>query len=56
MKAVIENARRRVINRESHGSIAAWLDSHHPRPPEEWQKLFKKTFVFTEGEIVRSFL
>ena len=56
VKAVIENARRLVAIREQHGSFAAWLDSHHPLPPEEWQKLFKKTFVFTGGEIVRSFL
>ncbi len=56
VRAVIENAHRMVDIREQHGSFAAWLDTHHPRPPEEWQKLFKKTFVFTGGEIVRSFL
>lgn len=56
VRAVIENARRLVVIREQHGSFAAWLDAHHPLPPEQWQKLFKKTFVFTGGEIVRSFL
>ena len=56
VRAVIENARRLVVIRESHGSFAAWLDAHHPLPPDEWQKLFKKMFVFTGGEIVRSFL
>ena len=56
VKAVIENARRLVVIREQHGSFAAWLDAHHPLAPDEWQKLFKKTFVFTGGEIVRSFL
>ena len=56
VKAVIENARRLVVIRNQHGSFAAWLDSRHPLPPEDWQKLFKKTFVFTGGEIVRSFL
>lgn len=56
VRAVIENARRLVQIRDSHGSFAAWLDAHHPLPPEEWQKLFKKTFLFTGGEIVRSFL
>ena len=32
--------------------------ARRPSPPEaeEWQKLFKETFVFTGGEIVRSFL
>ena len=56
VKAIIENARRLVVIRESHGSFASRLDARHPLPPEEWQKLFKKTFIFTGGEIVRSFL
>jgi DNA-3-methyladenine glycosylase I len=56
VRAVIENARRLLAIRESHGSFAKWLDAHHPRSPEEWQRLFKETFVFTGGEIVRSFL
>jgi len=56
VKAIIENARRLVVIREQFGSFAAWLDAHHPLPPEDWQNLFKKTFVFTGGEIVRSFL
>lgn len=56
VRAVVENARRLIVIRDQHGSFAAWLDVHHPRSPEEWQKLFKKTFVFTGGEIVRSFL
>lgn len=55
-KVVIENARHLVRLREEYGSFAAWLDAHYPLSPEEWQKLFKKTFVFTGGEIVRSFL
>jgi DNA-3-methyladenine glycosylase I len=54
--AVIENAKRILAIRESHGSFAKWLDAHHPRSAKEWQKLFKKTFVFTGGEIVGSFL
>ncbi len=54
--AAIENARRILAIRESHGSLAKWLDAHHPQSAAEWQKLFKKTFVFTGGEIVRSFL
>ena len=54
--AVIENARRLLAIRETHGSFAKWLDAHHPRPAREWQKLFQATFVFTGGEIVRSFL
>jgi DNA-3-methyladenine glycosylase I len=54
--AVIENARRLLAIREQFGSFAAWLDHHHPLPKGEWLKLFKKTFVFTGGEIVGEFL
>jgi DNA-3-methyladenine glycosylase I len=54
--AVIDNARRIQELRVSHGSFAAWLDAHHPRPREEWVKLFRKTFRFTGGEIVNEFL
>jgi len=28
----------------------------HPRNAGDWAKIFKKTFVFTGGEIVREFL
>ncbi len=54
--AVIENARRILALRESHGSFTAWLDAHHPLSKDEWRRLFKKTFVFTGGEIVGEFL
>ncbi len=56
VKAASENARRILALRSTHGSFAAWLDSHHPQPKEAWVKLFKKTFVFTGGEIVGEFL
>jgi DNA-3-methyladenine glycosylase I len=39
-----------------HGSFAGWLDANHPRPKDEWVRLFKKTFRFTGGEIVGEFL
>ena len=54
--AAIENARRIIALRKSHGSFAAWLDAHHPLAAAEWVKLFRKTFVFTGGEITGSFL
>jgi len=54
--AVIENARRLVAMRDQHGSFAAWLDAHHPLAKEEWIKLFRKTLVFTGGEITNEFL
>jgi DNA-3-methyladenine glycosylase I len=54
--AVIENARRVLELRAEYDSFAGWLDAHHPRSLEEWVKLFKRTFRFTGGEIVREFL
>ena len=56
VEAVIENARRLLSIRESHGSFGEWLDSHHPLAKEEWVKLFKRTFMFTGGEITGEFL
>lgn len=56
VNAVIENARRIVALRPEYGSFHGWLQRHHPRPLEEWLKLFKKTFVFTGGQIVGEFL
>jgi DNA-3-methyladenine glycosylase I len=56
VRAVIENARRIQSLRGGFGSFQGWLDAHYPLPLEEWTKLFKKTFVFTGGEIVREFL
>lgn len=56
VNAAIENARRLIEIRASHGSFAAWLDEHHPQAKPEWVKLFKKTFAFTGGEITGEFL
>jgi len=54
--AVIENARRIAAIRESHKTFWRWLDAHHPMSKEDWVKLFKKTFLFTGGEITGEFL
>jgi DNA-3-methyladenine glycosylase I len=56
IEATIENARAVLRLRAEHGGFAAWLDAHHPRPLEEWQALFKRTFRFTGGQIVRELL
>ncbi|MGQ0642582.1 MAG: DNA-3-methyladenine glycosylase I [Gemmatimonadaceae bacterium] len=56
VNAAVENARRLKAIRESHGSFAAWLDAQHPLSFAEWRKVFKRTFLFTGGEIVREFL
>lgn len=56
IEATIENAKRiKAIQRET-GSFAGWLKSHHPQRKDEWVTLFRKTFVFTGGEIVGEFL
>lgn len=54
--AVIENARRVLALRASHGGLAAWLAAHHPLGKAEWVVLFRKTFVFMGGEVVGEFL
>ncbi len=56
VNAAVENARRIVALRPEFRSLQGWLDRHHPLSLEEWVKLFKQTFVFTGGEIVREFL
>jgi DNA-3-methyladenine glycosylase I len=56
IEAAIDNARRIQRLRESDGSLALWLDAHHPRPLEEWIKLFRNMFRFTGGQIVGEFL
>lgn len=56
VNAVIENARRIQALRNEYGSFKGWLDAHHPLNQDDWTKLFKKTFLFTGGEIVKEFL
>ncbi len=56
VNAAIENARRIKALQKEFGSFRKWLDSHHPLSLDEWRRLFKKTFVFTGGEIVNEFL
>jgi DNA-3-methyladenine glycosylase I len=56
IQAAVENARRIRALRQSHGSFALWLTAHHPRSPEEWTQLFRRTFRFTGGQIVGEFL
>jgi DNA-3-methyladenine glycosylase I len=56
VNAAIENAKRIQLLRKEFGTFKGWLDAKHPLTKEEWTKLFKKTFVFTGGEIVNEFL
>jgi DNA-3-methyladenine glycosylase I len=56
VNAAIENAKRIQGLRKEFGSFKGWLDANRTISKEEWIKLFKKTFVFTGGEIVNEFL
>lgn len=56
VNAAIDNAKTILGLQEEFGSFERWLEHHHPKPKEEWVKLFKKTFTFTGGEIVGEFL
>ncbi len=56
VNAAIENAKRIQQLQKEFGSFKGWLDAHHPLKKDDWVKLFKRTFVFTGGEIVNEFL
>ncbi len=56
VNAAIVNAQKLLELKKEHGSFKGWLDAHHPLAKDEWVKLFKKTFIFTGGEIVNEFL
>jgi DNA-3-methyladenine glycosylase I len=56
IEAIIENARRIVALRRTHGGFAKWLAAQHPRPRSAWVKLFRQQFVFMGPEIVNEFL
>ncbi len=56
INAAIENAKRIQTLRNENHSFKGWLDAHQSLTLEEWTKLFKQTFIFTGGEIVREFL
>jgi DNA-3-methyladenine glycosylase I len=56
VNAAIVNAQKVRELQKEHSSFRAWLDANRELSKEEWVKLFKKTFVFTGGEIVNEFL
>ena len=56
VNAAIENARRICELQKSHGSFRNWLDANHPLDKAGWVTLFKKSFLFTGGEITGEFL
>ena len=56
VNAAIFNAQKIRELQTEYGSFKGWLDANQDLSKEEWIKLFKKTFVFTGGEIVNEFL
>lgn len=56
INAAIVNAQRLLVIQQEYDSFKNWLDSHRMLTKEQWTKLFKKTFLFTGGEIVNEFL
>lgn len=56
INAAIVNAQRLLVLQQDYGSFKNWLDMHRGLTKEQWTKLFKKTFLFTGGEIVNEFL
>ncbi len=56
IESVIENARKIIVLRKTHGGFPEFLAMHHPRARQEWVVLFKKHFKFVGGEIVGEFL
>ena len=56
VNAAIENAKTICELQASHGSFANWIADQHPLSKPDWVTLFKKTFLFTGGEITGEFL
>jgi DNA-3-methyladenine glycosylase I len=56
VNAAIHNAKIIETLQAEFGSFKNWLDANAHLDHAGWTKLFKKTFVFTGGEIVNEFL
>jgi DNA-3-methyladenine glycosylase I len=54
--AIITNAGVMCGLIDQYGSVAEWLDAHHPRERPEWVRLFGGTFRFTGPEVTNEFL
>ncbi len=54
--ATIFNAKKILEIQKEYKSFKNWLGIHKSNTIEQWTKLFKTTFKFTGGEIVREFL
>jgi DNA-3-methyladenine glycosylase I len=56
VNAAIENAKTILAIQREYGTFEKWMEHQYPKSKEEWVQLFKKTFRFTGGEIVKEFL
>jgi DNA-3-methyladenine glycosylase I len=56
VNAAILNAQKIEDLQKEYGSFKGWLDANQHLSKEDWTKLFRRTFVFTGGEIVNEFL
>lgn len=56
IRATRHNAQAFIAIAQSHGSVADWLDAHHPLPLPDWVRLFRRQFKFVGPEIVGEFL
>lgn len=58
IKAAVDNAGIILKIKQEYGSFKNWLDIHSNKIStlDEWTKLFRRTFMFTGGEIVNEFL
>ncbi len=56
IESIIHNANRIREFRDTHETFAHWIAEHHPKPKNEWVKIFKKNFKFMGGEICGEFL
>ncbi|NDJ11916.1 MAG: DNA-3-methyladenine glycosylase I [Acidobacteriia bacterium] len=56
IQAATQNAQVVLELIRRHGSFVEWLHLHRGSDLTAWTKLFRKTFTFTGGEIVREFL
>ena len=54
--AAIHNAKIVLRLQKEHGSFRQWLDKQGTLSRNEWTALFKQTFRFVGGEIVKEFL
>ena len=56
INAIIENAKRIQALRNTDNGFSNWIATKHPLQKSDWVKLFKKTFLFTGGEVTGEFL